>query len=833
MAGYLRSILVFILFVCISFFPCTELQAVPAYPYPVTVTQLDGSQLTILLKGDEFFHYKTTTDGFLLIPDNKGILTYAGLDESGTLISSGIAAKNSEQRTKEEKQLLKKLPTESSFIHLSVLNTKKESSSLKRKSSLTKSFPLQGNPKSLVILVNFADQSFVIPYPREAFTRMLNKEGYSENKGTGSARDYFRDSSTGAFDPEFVVAGPYDLPQKMEYYGANDRQGYDIRPQQMVIDACRLAFNDGIDFSEFDVDNDGVVDNVFIFYAGYNEAEGAPAYTIWPHRWDLSGYNVSFGGKRIHDYACTSELRSNKGSEMCGIGTFVHEFGHVLGLPDYYTTDNSPHPTLSEWNVMDYGSYLNEGRTPPAYSAFDRFYLGWLEPVELTETQHVILQPLNLSNQAYIFSDTDHHNLNGNNPDPTEFFTLENRQQVAWDAYLPGHGMLITRINYNRSDWVNNVVNNSVYRMGVELIRADGNAGSSTLSGDPFPGTSHITSYIPESRTGTIWDKQLSYITEKNNVIAFDFIGSGDLKIPTATEATGPEPAGLHANWKEVSGADYYYLSVWNVTEGRSAQTESFDNGIEGLIGWDIHADITTDPSESGKSAPAVLLSTGAHYITTEKYPLPAAAFSFYVKTLNSQPLNLSLEAWDGICWQSVERITIDQNTDNIQHFTFTEEDNYYEFRIIYEEGQGIVAVDDITVSFDKRIGFVKRNEKTEDTSFFVENLFGDLTYYYTVRAANKTNDKEVVTDISNKIEVRTKKSADKKRLDAYVYNGVINIYLPDDYREKDIFIYTPSGQLIHRVNGPVYNFIETSGLPVCQLYIIKAGDVYSKIISL
>jgi len=529
------------LVVCSAFLFCsTNLNAVPASPYPIKITQPDGTELTIRLRGDEFFHYKTTEDGYPLIANEKGILTYAQQDAKGNLVSTNIKATELKKRSTTEIQFVKTLTPNIDFTKQSISSRAQRAASVagtasSGSSSPKKVFPLTGTGRSLVILVNFADKSFVTPTPTTAFTNLLNQPGYSANGGTGSAKDYFHDTSMGVFNPQFDVAGPYTLPNNMAFYGANDASGNDVNPRQMVIDACTLAANAGIDFSQYDTDNDGFVDNIFIYYAGYNEAEHAPANTIWPHRWVLADYSTKFNGKIVYDYACTSELKGATGANMCGIGTFCHEFGHVLGLPDYYATNNGTQQTLSSWNIMDYGPYLNNGRTPPAYSAYDRFFLNWLTPVELKKAQNVTVDTLTTSNKAYIITQNGNHNLNGANPSPVEFFTLENRQQKGWDAYLPGHGLLITHIYYNSSDWSNNVVNNTASAMGVDIVEADGIASDATLSGDPFPGTSKVTSYSPVLRSGTDIGKPLTYITENSGIIQFRFMGGGNIPIVNAT----------------------------------------------------------------------------------------------------------------------------------------------------------------------------------------------------------------------------------------------------------------------------------------------------------
>lgn len=512
-----------LLFISITILSLSKLYAVPATPNPITVKQADGTEITIRLRGDEFFNYKTTLDGYTLIPDDKGILTYAQSDTKGRLYSSRVKANNAEKRNLTEKVFVQGLRRNISYTKQNIASRVKRVASSTTTTSAQFSYPLKGAPRSLVILVNFSDLNFVVPAPKTAFSNLLTQTGYSANGGTGSARDYFKDNSMGLFDPQFDVVGPFILPQLMSYYGENDASELDKNPRQMVIDACKLASENGVNFADYDTDKDGIVDNVFIYYAGYNEAEGAPKNTVWPHRWSLANYNTKFNGVAVYDYACTSELQRTSGSLMCGIGTFCHEFGHVLGLPDYYATNDATHQTLSYWNIMDYGPYLNSGRTPPSYSAFDRFYLNWLVPTEIKASGEYSLDNLNTTNKAYIFTQSGNHNLDGANPTPTEFFSIENRQKTGWDSYLPGHGMLLSHIYYNASDWGNNTVNNSALALGYDIIEADGIASDATLSGDPFPGTQNIKSYTPLLRNKTDIRKPLTDITETNGIIQFHF----------------------------------------------------------------------------------------------------------------------------------------------------------------------------------------------------------------------------------------------------------------------------------------------------------------------
>ncbi|HEY6915253.1 MAG TPA: M6 family metalloprotease domain-containing protein, partial [Paludibacter sp.] len=549
---FLRLILVF----TISIFPISNIFAVRATPYPVTITQADGTKITFRLRGDEHFHYKTTLDGYALVPDSKDILMYAQPDKKGNLISTNIKASDITRRSAKEKQLLKTLTKSISISRVSQAQRIMRAPATTAATTPQKTFPLTGSPKSLVILVSFSDLGFITSNPKTAFTNLLNQKGYSANGGTGSAKDYFRDNSMGVFDPQFDVAGPFTLPQKMEYYGKNDASGDDVNPQQMVIDACTLAAASGVDFSQYDTDKDAIVDNVFIYYAGYNEAEGAPANTVWPHRWSLNNYGTKFNNVSVFGYACTSELKYASGTSMCGIGTFTHEFGHVLGLPDFYNTDNQDSFTLSDWDVMDAGPYLNFGRTPPSYSSYERFFLNWLVPTELKGGGNFSLETLGTSNKAYLISQTANHNLNGASPSSSEFFMLENRQKTGWDTYLPGHGMLVTHVNYNAATWAANTPNNDPNAPGVEIVEADGIASENSFSGDPFPGTSKAAYFMPVLQDGSAIKRMAQNIKETSGLITFHW---DSIKVnvvpPVANIAKDTTYTSFKASWNAVDFA--------------------------------------------------------------------------------------------------------------------------------------------------------------------------------------------------------------------------------------------------------------------------------------
>ena len=233
---------------------------------------------------------------------------------------------------------------------------------------------------------------------------------------------------------------------------------------------------------------------MYVVYAGYGEADSGSRNTIWPHSYWITygGYNLTIDGVKIDKYACGNEVSATS-KQHDGIGTFVHEFGHVLGLPDLYgTTSSATHRTLGDWDVMDYGTYNNDGNNPPTYSAYERFFFGWLTPTLITDTALLTLHDLYSTNEAFLISPNDRHNLIGNDPDTTVFYLIENRQPNIWDDYLEGHGMMLTKVQYDYDKWYYNRVNNTKSKLGVDIIEAKANS---------LPGTNLPTDLFPAGAT--------------------------------------------------------------------------------------------------------------------------------------------------------------------------------------------------------------------------------------------------------------------------------------------------------------------------------------------
>ncbi len=521
--------------VILNLFIATTLQAVPAKQGIHLVEQPDGTTLRIALHGDEHFHFTTTEDGYLVKQNAKGVYEYAEVTAEKVIKPIGLKAYSIDQRTAVNRQLPHHAVKAAEMFQSKDKGQKIQAEgSLKnqtyRKAKETVNTTTLAS-RGLVLLVEFTDKKLHVASTHSSMNDMLNGANYTYDGATGSVKKYFTDQSNGVYVPEFGVFGPITLSHEMSYYGQNDSDGNDLRPAEMINEACSIAnANFDVDFSQYDSDNDGKVDFVFVIYAGYAEAQGAPEHTIWPHQWDLYSAGISaskrkYDGKYVSRYACSSELANNSGSIRDGIGTFCHEFSHVLGLPDYYDTeygtnyDNNATP--GEWSLMDGGSYNNDGKTPPNYSAYDKYYLGWITPTVLNTQSNVTLE----ADGATYYAITSDGTLSGATMTKDVWY-LENRQQIGWDAYVPAHGMLITKVRYSKSAWTNNTVNNGI-PMYYDIIEADGIVSGESSAGITFPGSRNVRSYTP------VGNYALANITETSDIIQFDFMGEDNGEEPT------------------------------------------------------------------------------------------------------------------------------------------------------------------------------------------------------------------------------------------------------------------------------------------------------------
>ncbi len=520
----------------------------------VPMRQSDGTVIEVCKSGNHRFAFYRTRDGFALLRGASGDLCYVTATADG-LAATAVAAHEPGRRTAAEKNLLadKALSGTAAYNHLAQLHPAPAPVSAARSSASTSNGLGQygqsglgvvssiGTPTIPVVMVAFSDRDFQTANTTEKLSRLLNEKGYADEKYVkGSVKDYFTDQSQGLFTPSFDVVAKVTVSKDAAYYGANSSNGsIDANRYKFIEEALQLAVDQGADFSKYKVDTK--VPLVSIYFAGPGEQssfeEGCDDY-LWAH---FSTRSFTAGGTQIGSYFIGNELLQNYQKEdgsyefsdspanqypipqsaaIDGIGIFCHEFGHALGLPDFYYTGSNATVqdtlnTMTYWSVMDYGNYMYDGYAPVGYNAYERSMMGWLNVQDLTTAQSVELAAFDdleegVPTALRIVSDADSH----------DYYILENRQVATWYPSLMGHGLLITRVRYSSAAWNGNRVNNDPSLQRFSYIPADGERSDvlKSLKGDVWPGTSGKYTFVGD------FDKPLYGIEEVGDRIRFAFL---------------------------------------------------------------------------------------------------------------------------------------------------------------------------------------------------------------------------------------------------------------------------------------------------------------------
>lgn len=560
--------------------------AVPAYPGVQKMVNPDGSVVELRHHGDRHFNYWTDAEGNRLMERN-GNGVWVQTRRNGRLLTTSEADIN----------LLRSeyMPMDKPLMGMAALDTQGRTT-----------YPATGNPHALVVLVEFQDVKFTVPNVRQAINNMLNEEGYTDYNSKGSAVDYYRASSGGQFAPVFDVCEVVTLPEELNYYGARGTYGpgyeyndfYWSKGLRYALEEVKVKQN--VDFSKYDYDNDGLIDNVFFFYAGYGEADGTrrdPNHQlIWPHQGDYRQTTILYDdwepvvldGKTFATYACGNELPGElpPGESypyLNGIGTFCHEYGHVLGLPDLYDTRGTGTKTPGRFDLMDSGSYNggpnnNMMTQPPLLSAYERWLLRWTDPEILPsyvydENDNLYAgKDIELPSNSIGDIATEYLRVKrpyGNAYWP-EYYFFETRTPDGWDETLPQHGMFVWHVNFSRSTWSNNDVNTRG-ESNVELVGYNEKMGQMTWGLEDqlnyiYAGSDHAivpTNSGPEDWAIILTDLKYDAAAKKTTFGFNKHLGGND--VTTVLWEPWREETGrkLHLKWSPVEGATSYTLTIY------------------------------------------------------------------------------------------------------------------------------------------------------------------------------------------------------------------------------------------------------------------------------
>ena len=520
-----------------------------------TITLSDGTTVNAQLKGDEHGHFWLASNG----------KSYQQINDHDYYTEVDAEAVKQRAQTRR-----------------SVVNARRSQRLQGRRVGEVGSY--FGKKRGLIILVNFSDVSFRSSNDSARYVRIANEENFQEGNFVGSIYDYFYAQSGGQFELTFDVMGPVTMPKTQSYYGSNDFQGNDQHPEEMVRKAVELVKDQVEDWSQYDWDDDKYVDQVYVIYAGKGEADGGAANTIWPHAWDLNSSGagaVTVGnGLKVNSYACGSELSGS--GQIEGIGTMCHEFSHCLGYPDFYDTDYSGGQGMDAWDLMDYGSYNDNGFRPAGYTSYERWLAGWKQPIELNMGKSRVenMKGLQDGGDFYVMYNDGH---------PDEYFMLENRTPSGWDESLPGFGLLILHVDYSAYVWSMNQPNDNPNHQRMTWIPSDGNYGSN-VGNDVYPNVNGNNAFNDTSSPAAVlYNKntdgvKLLHKGIKNIVkdsvgsISFDFSGVSTVKTPVISPQGGRffEPQEVTITCATEGTTIYYTTDGSDPTTSSDVYTEPF-----------------------------------------------------------------------------------------------------------------------------------------------------------------------------------------------------------------------------------------------------------------
>jgi len=272
-----------------------------------------------------------------------------------------------------------------------------------------------GNQKLLVVPVMFTD--YVLSSSAQAsMVDRIDKVFFGEEEDTAweSVSSYFYQSSYGALSLTGTVTPFYAAERSSSTFASETRssgsfyQYFD--PTWNLVDEVVAWYKNysGTNLSEFDQNQDGYIDALYMVYNNPNASNAvyttAGEDVFWAYRYSNYGNfysaNVSSPVGMAYAWSSIDFSYEGYGNDIDG-HTYIHEFGHLIGLDDYYTYDGS-----ADWGAL--GGLDMQDFNILDHNAYSKYFFEWIDPIVVdgTEKQTVItLRPFESSGDFILIKD--------------------------------------------------------------------------------------------------------------------------------------------------------------------------------------------------------------------------------------------------------------------------------------------------------------------------------------------------------------------------------------------------------------------------------------------
>jgi len=433
--------------------------AITASPHAIVAEQPDGSQVELYLRGTPGLSWLEDSLGYPVAKKNNSYVYQTTANPNAR--STGLLV----GEVNPQDEGIKKLSASSRGVYRQWMFNPRPQFAPSSFTPGASQKVTSGQVNNLVLRIRFANHATRSLPSKAQFESLMNNTSTDPvNAPTGSVRDYYLKNSYGGLTLNSTVTDWITVSNTEQYYANGQSGGTQL--WQAIKEALAVV-DTTLDFSNFDIDNDGYIDSITIIHSGYGAEWGgydsdSVYYTdrIWSHKWALySGAYVSGEGVSVFDYNINPGLWSTSGSAIGRMGVIAHELGHFLGLPDLYDTDNSSEG-IGSWGLMaNSWGFTGTQLNPPNLSAWSKTELAWIVPTNISANGVYSVAASDATAQAYRID------LNA----PSEYLLIENRQPLNFESTMPQGGLAIWHIDEN-------VANN----------RDEGYPGSSGWPGDHY-----------------------------------------------------------------------------------------------------------------------------------------------------------------------------------------------------------------------------------------------------------------------------------------------------------------------------------------------------------